>query len=137
MAVAAPNEKYLRQTREPGQFHVALPRIVIFTYQGASHDSHLRFWPGGGGDSLKRSPVGSFFPSAKKLPLSALPRIFIFRILPNETLPSHLCIVQWNGYFYHRRCLCRLDFDSIRTLDRTMDRSREELRVFGRPQKKK
>ncbi len=36
-------------------------------YQGASQDSHLRDWPGGGGDSLNKYPVGSCLPSAQKL----------------------------------------------------------------------
>jgi hypothetical protein len=36
-------------------------------HQDASHDSHLRLWPGGGGVSENRMPLGSVrVPSEKK-----------------------------------------------------------------------
>lgn len=59
-----------------------IPRSVgnigLHTHQGASQDSHLRDWPGGGGVSLNRYPVGSCLPSAQKLSLGPADLLRIF-----------------------------------------------------------
>lgn len=53
----------------------SLPPPPHNSHQMASHDSHLRFWPGGGGVSLKRRPVESRVPAEKKGRDPPLPRV--------------------------------------------------------------
>ena len=81
--VEAPKQRYL--CRSVCKFMLACPHLraqvaerILQPHQGASQDSHLRDWPGGGGVSLNRYPVGSCLPSAQKLSLgpAALLRMF-------------------------------------------------------------
>lgn len=81
--VEAPKHRYL--CRSVCQFILTCPQLraqvaewIFQSHQGASQDSHLRDWPGGGGVSLNKYPVGSCLPSAQKLSLgpAALLRMF-------------------------------------------------------------
>ena len=64
---------------------IAARCLIYMAYHGASHDSHLRFWPGGGGVSQKSNP---FLPSCvpcEKNPPSECPDFGLkFRSAPAE-----------------------------------------------------
>lgn len=60
--------------------------LIDMAYQGASHDSHLRFWPGGGGVSPKINPfLPSCAPCAKKPPSECPDFGLKFRSAPADT----------------------------------------------------